>query len=339
MVRLIACVFLILGMVTVMDRSLAAALGALLQGSRDRFIAIYRPDTPPAEVVILGNSRADNHFPADGVGRLACGTAVNLGMGGAPTVVSAALWEDYLDRHPAPRLLILEPTSIEDDPAVLADAPMLSHYSPRLDALLHEADASQWAWNQAFRLLTFNSNQTLRLLAGMLSDTSRDRTLDGVMSAAQKAQLDRAPDEDWEMYPANLAALDRIIATARARGVTVAMVVTPLYPPLARKIRNYDAFFATLAEHTPPGVAVIDLRGTATDESLFTDPMHVNRAGVERMMAALEEPLRRLGGCGTPGEAPGDLIARRPEGIPAVHAAAQYSPPVPTVAAAGGGAP
>ncbi|MCW2247686.1 hypothetical protein M2352_003320 [Azospirillum fermentarium] len=345
MARLIACVFLILGMVTAMDRSLAAALGSLLLKSQDRFIALYRPDTAPADVVILGNSRADNHFPPDTVAKLACGSTVNLGMGGAPTVVSAALWEDYLDRHPAPKLLILEPTSIEDDPAVLADAPMLSTYSPRIDALVRQADANQWAWNQAFHLLTFNSNQTLRLMAGMLSEGSRDRTLDGVMSAAQKAQLDRAPEEVWDMYPANLAALDRIIATAQSRGVTVAVAITPLYGPLAAKIRNYDDFFATLAAHMPPGVTVLDLRGTATAEEQFTDPMHINRAGVERMMTALADPLHRLG-CGEPG----GMIARLPAApltpapispapISPASAVAQYSPPVPTVAAAGGGAP
>lgn len=334
--RLIACVFLILGMVTAMDRTLAPALGSLLRHSQDRFIALYRPDTPPADVVILGNSRADNHFPADTVGRLACGgTAINLGMGGAPTVVSAALWDDYLERHPAPKLLILEPTAIEDDPAVLADAPMLAHYSPRIDALVRQADATQWAWNQAFHLLTFNSNQTLRLLAGMLSDTSRDRTLDGVMNAAQKNQLSRAPDEDWDMFPANLAALDRIIAAARTRGVAVAVVITPLYPPLARKIRNYDAFFATIAAHMPPGVTVIDRRTAVTDKALFTDPLHINRTGVERLMAGLAEPLHRLGGCGAPGE----VIAGLPGGVSPASAPVQYSPPVPTVAAAGGGAP
>lgn len=339
MARLIACVFLILGMVAAMDRLLSAALGSLLLKSQDRFIALYRPDTAPAdmvaEVVILGNSRADNHFPPDTVGNLACGHAVNLGMGGAPTVVSAALWDDYLDRHAAPKLLILEPTAIEDDPAVLADAPMLGAYSARIDGLVRETDAIQWAWSQAFHLLTFNSNQTLRLLAGMLSEGSRDRTLDGVMSAAQKAQLARAPEEVWEMYPANLTALDRIIATAQARGVTVAMVITPLYGPLAAKIRNYDAFFATLAAHTPPGVTVLDLRDTVTAAEQFTDPLHINRAGVERMMTALAGPLRRLG-CGWPG----DVIARLPSGpIAPASAPAQYSPPVPTVAAAGGAAP
>lgn len=299
MIRLLACVGLILGLVLAMDRTLASGLEHLLLGSSDRFVAVYRPG-PPVDVAILGNSRADNHFPADAVAEAACGRALNLGMGGAPTVVSAALWDDYLDRHGAPRLLILEPTSVVDDPRDLADAPMLSAWSERVDALVHEADATLWASNHAFRLLTFNSNQTIRTAIGLLHEDAADRTLTGHIGATHRAMVERAPPESWQPHARNLAALDHIVESARDHGTRVVVVITPLYRPFIAKLANYGPFFDALKARLPATVPVIDLREAVTDDALFADPLHVNRDGVRVILDRLRTELAGYGGCAGP---------------------------------------
>ncbi|CAO3413630.1 hypothetical protein [Azospirillum doebereinerae] len=299
MIRLLSCIALIVAMVATMDRVLASALGDLLLRSDDRFMAVYRPTPPderPADVVVLGNSRADNHFPTEAVSAATCGTAINLGMGGAPTTVSDALWQDYVERHGAPRLLILEPTGVVDNPRTLADVPLLAHYSPRVDELVRKVDHGQWLSNHAFHLMAFNSNQTIRLAAGLVRP-SGDRTLSGTVPAPLRAQLANAPEETMVGFQPNWEAMDRIIQTARAQGTKVAVVITPFYPVHAAKLTNYDAFFEDMKRRLPADVAFIDARRGVQKEELFMDALHVNEDGVKAMFAALEPDLRPLGAC------------------------------------------
>lgn len=306
MYRLLASLCLIVAMVVTMDRVLASSLGSLLLRSDDRFISIYRPDPPdtaqsrpaarPADVVVLGNSRADNHFPAAEVEKATCGKALNLGMGGAPTVISDLLWQDYVERHGAPRLLILEPTGVVDDPHMLADLPLFGYYSPRVDAYLRQEQPQLWASDHAFNLLAFNSNQTIRLALGLLRPAD-DRTLSGTIPTSLKAQISRLPMEKMEGFEANWRALDRIIATARSHGTRVAVVVTPFYPGYVARVSNFDEFFTKLKQRLPQDVAVIDARHAVAEETSFMDALHVNQQGVRTMFATIEPDLQAQGTC------------------------------------------
>lgn len=254
------------------------------------------PAGGPADVLVLGNSRADNHFPVSALQDMTCGRALNLGMGGAPTVLSALLWEDYVERHGAPRLLVLEPTGVVDNPHDLADLPLLAHYSPRIDAFVRQENKELWMANHAFNLMTFNNNQTMRLVAGLLKPAA-DRTLVGAIPQPMKRQLAAAPEEMMTADDANWQALDSIIRSAQAHGTRVAVVITPYFPTYAGKLKNFDAFFAELKGRLPAGVTVIDARRAVDKDELFMDALHINEDGVRAMFAALEPDLRPLGSC------------------------------------------
>ncbi|PWC81904.1 hypothetical protein TSH100_25840 [Azospirillum sp. TSH100] len=250
----------------------------------------------PADVLVLGNSRADNHFPVSALQDMTCGRALNLGMGGAPTVLSALLWDDYVERHGAPRLLVLEPTGVVDNPHDLADLPLLAYYSPRIDAFVRQENHELWMANHAFNLMTFNNNQTMRLVAGLLKPAG-DRTLVGAIPDPLKAQLAAAHEEMMTADDANWQALEHIVRSAQAQGTRVAVVITPYFPTYAGKLKNFDAFFAELKARLPAGATVIDARRAVDKDELFMDALHVNEDGVRAMFAALEADLRPLGNC------------------------------------------
>ncbi|WP_042704838.1 hypothetical protein [Azospirillum sp. B506] len=255
-----------------------------------------KPAGGPADVLVLGNSRADNHFPVSALQDITCGRALNLGMGGAPTVLSALLWDDYVERHGAPRLLVLEPTGVVDNPHDLADLPLLAHYSPRIDAFVRQENRELWMANHAFNLMTFNNNQTMRLVAGLLKPAG-DRTLVGAIPEPLKAQLAAAREETMTADDANWQALDHIVRSAQAQGTRVAVVITPYFPTYAGKLKNFDAFFADLKDRLPAGITVIDARRAVDKDELFMDALHVNEDGVRAMFTALEPDLRPLGSC------------------------------------------
>jgi len=302
MLRLLASLGLMATTVFAMDRLLAPEIGSYLLTSNDRFMAIYRPETA-ADVVVVGNSRADNHFPASVLRQVACGEPLNIGMGGAPTTVNALLWQDYLERHEAPRLLIVEPTSVVDPPTDLADVPLLAHYSPRVDDFLRRTNSELWTSNHVFNLMTFNNNQTIRMIANRFRPGAEDRTLHSALSPEQRAHVARLPDEAMPDLPTNWEALDTIIRTAREHGTKVAVVVTPYLPAYAAKVSNFDAFFTEMKTRLPEDVAFIDARRALKSDEHFADPLHMNDDGVRTLFAALEPEFRRLGNC------PNDAIA------------------------------
>ena len=322
MFRLLAALGMILVMVVTMDRVLASSLGEMLRHSSDRFMTVYRQAAPaekgPAEtvdVVVLGNSRADNHFPALDIQNVTCGKTLNLGMGGAPTTIADLLWHDYVERHGAPRLLLLEPTSVVDPPHTLADVPLLSYYSERVDDFVRQVDYRMWASNQVFNTLIFNNNQTIRLAMGLLRPAD-DRTLSGTMSPFLRQQIEHLPTEEMVGFQPNWEALDRIVATAREHGTKVAVVITPFYPGYIKKVSNFDAFFEDLKRRLPPDVSVIDARHAVEGDEHFADALHINHEGVRVMLAHIEDRLRPLGNC------PADAIAQL--GTPTIeHAAAR----------------
>lgn len=122
-----------------------------------------------------------------------------------------------------------------------------------------------------------------------------------------KAQLARAPMETMVGFESNWQAMERIIATARAQGTRVAVVVTPYYPGYIEKLGNFEAFFAELKNRLPADVPMIDARRAVQREEAFTDALHVNQDGVRAMFAAMTPELQQLGTC------PVDAIAQLSE--------------------------
>jgi hypothetical protein len=258
-----------------LDRSVAFAAEKLVLNSRIRYSILYG-GKEKYDVVILGNSRAVNGFFAPELSKRSGRRVINLGSNGVSTGLAAVLWDDYLQRHPAPEALLIEVTSLFSKeeavndlrPYVLGSPALFDYYSG-----VHERAAAFTKISHAF---AFNSETVFRSLY-YLRKSDQSWANGGVMSPALLAATDTMAPVDLQLPQDNLDALRRIIAYARDRGIAVRLVVTPYLPAYLAKIRNLEPWIAQIESAT--GEKVWNFANAMTDTDAFADRLHVNRRG------------------------------------------------------------
>ncbi|MEM1159458.1 MAG: hypothetical protein AAGJ28_00870 [Pseudomonadota bacterium] len=254
------------------DRVVAYAARKGVEASPNRFSQLYFGQMS-ADLIILGNSRADSHLDPGWIEVETGLRTVNLGLGGNHMALSAVLFEDYLERHPAPRFAIVEVSSATENLDDLGDFIPFSYASPRLAALSRQIVPNIYFGAQALNTLYFNNDMFFRVLKDLIQPPGGSRLLGHTM----------APDL-WEkvlpikpMPEANRAALRRIGELARTHGITLIPVVAP-YGVRPRNIQGLD----TMVADAEAALAPWPVRNYATavqDPSKFANPTHLNRAG------------------------------------------------------------
>jgi hypothetical protein len=283
---------MILGFFTVLfagDRLLALGLEALQSQSGFRFSRIYAAEAGAAQdVLIFGDSRGVNGFYVPGLAKATGQRMLNLSYNGMAPPVAEALLLDYLARHPAPKRLIIEPTSVL---AKAGLAPTLHSYagqSQRLQALIEDEDALKANAGRVSHLYRFNSELFLRALY-YLGRSDQGWINDYRIGEAQLEALRAAPVQTQApmVRPEALAALARMVQAGEAAGSEVHLVIGP-YLPLYRNTLAWWPEFVALLERTT-GHAVLDLSLAVHDDAAFADRLHLNRRGAPPLLEHLRD--------------------------------------------------
>lgn len=275
----------ILALVLLGDRLAAMALQSLLAQSSNRFVRIYaEPLARP--VVVLGNSRADRHFPPAALQRMLDRPVLNLGLGGVSTAASETLLRDIVERHGPPSLVLVEPTGSAVEAGALADLRLLAVFSPRFAAVLDRTAPWDGRAGRLFHLYRFNSPMLIRVLAG-IGRGAPDRQLNARLDAAALASLSGRRPEPLSLDPANLAALDRIVALGRREGFPVRLVVTPYLAGHAPE--NLSQWLSDLRQRYGDRAPLADYTGLLRRPELFSDRLHMNRDGVAVLLRRMRE--------------------------------------------------
>lgn len=281
-----AMILAFIGLLVGGDRLLALGLEALQARSGFRFSRVYAGGQVQHDVVVLGDSRGVNGFFAPGLSEATGRSVLNLSYNGMSTAVAEVVFLDYLDRHPAPKTLIIEPTNVLAAPGLAATLSSYAGRSPRLRALIEAQDPTAATAGEITHLYRFNTELFLRALY-YLGRSDQGWINDYRIGEAQLAALREAPVVDAlpELREANLAALGRLVAAARAAGCEVKLVVGPYLPLYRRTLGWWPAFLARLTEAA--GAPVVDLSLAVDDPTAFADRLHLNRRGVAPLLAAL----------------------------------------------------
>src|SRR3954463_6646537 len=100
------------------DRLGSALLRRLLLESQARFARLYHGGIS-ADILVVGDSRAVNAVNPAAAHNVTGQTVFNLGYNGMSTSIAEALVADYLDHNPAPKLVLMEVTSLGQPPALI----------------------------------------------------------------------------------------------------------------------------------------------------------------------------------------------------------------------------
>jgi hypothetical protein len=272
----LAAAILIAGAV-VLDRVAELALKEVLLHSRYRYMRVYR-DGPPAQYLIIGNSRAGVHFPHS---TDPSGAFFNLGSGGMGALYSAALALDYLDHHGAPKVAVIEMAFMSDPRYGEGVAGLARIFSERARAIRRDETWFHAAATKAFHLIRFNHATLLNALAGLLIERQGRAVNVQISDAMLRHAIEMQPFEE-RLLPDNVAALTDLIGELRRRGIRVVCVLSPILPERRDKAINLAQFTAglrRLAEDS--GAMFFDDSALISDHALFADQAHLNAAGVQ----------------------------------------------------------
>lgn len=272
------------------DRLLSLCCDRLLALSEFRFsraLAVGRD----ADILIFGDSRAVNTFYAPGI-EDACGLrALNLGYNGCSTELAALFFEDYLERHPPPALVIVEVSSASQGNELLKSLKMYSGTSTRIaDALTAYAPAISTACGLT-HLYRFNSEMFLRALFYLGRDDQmwiNSYTIGAPLLAAVRAQA----DEPLQLAPPrseNMNALARMRIHCEARGIPMALVLGPYLPAYRQRLTGLADWLATIEAAADESVS--DWSLSVSQDDCFADTLHLNSRGANILMPQVKQLL------------------------------------------------
>lgn len=228
-----------------------------------------------ADILLLGNSRGLTFYQPYIEEKTGLKT-FNMSYNGLPMDVAKVLVQDYLERYPAPKQLLIDITSCDRrNDELMAGFLSYSGQSFRLDTLIHNKLEKVWWGGKISALFRYNNEIFQRALSHR-NHTDADWLLDRVIAPKLAAEVAQH-QYPLEIHPYLLQQLKEICAGAQARGVEVRLVVGPYFPQFAQNVANLDAL--KRATEAATGLNVTDYSSALSDPTDFGDFMHPNIQG------------------------------------------------------------
>jgi hypothetical protein len=268
------------------DRWMGTILDRALLSTKFRYSMLYAGNAD-ADVLILGNSRAVNSFYAPELGkRLDC-RCFNLAYNGMSPDVALALFQDYLERHDAPRLFILEGTCVDNSSICVVNLKPYWRHSSRLTAIATRAAPKSVAASRLSRLYDYNCELFFRALSyrrgndqAWINRYSIDEQLLRLTEAMPPVEMHAITVEEANC----LRALTEL---AKQHGTELRVVIAPYLPAYRAKLRNFKQWKADL-QAVLPDAEIVDLSSQLTETACFADRLHTNLRGSHAILDELE---------------------------------------------------
>ena len=266
------------------DHLLAAILDRLVARSGIRFSQLYRGALPPG-VLVLGDSRGVTAIYAPRTAAALGVPVFNLAYNGQSTRIQEALLHDYLDHNAAPKLVLIEVTSVQADDELLSELKLDAGRSTRIATLYRGSHPIAYAATTVGHLFRYDSELFLRSLYYLRHNdqawaNSYRMPTDFLQSVVR--------EEPWRIAPRqeNIAALTRMTALLQARGIQVRLFVSPYLPQHLAHLANLDDFVASIGART--GLNVWNFANAIDDSSAFADRIHLNIFGTGPLLRKMQ---------------------------------------------------
>ena len=289
------------------DRLVGYFLKEITDNSQFRYSRLYNSNET-ADILFVGNSRGLNFYQPEAE-RVTGQKTMNLSYNGMPADLAKCLVMDYLDRHIAPKIMVVDVTLCDRyNESLKASMNLYTPYSKRLADLLKNsvslnlispknsvavdttdiyAGRKVFYGGQLSHLYRYNSEIFQRVLYHR-NRTDNDWIVDRVIgsSAASDTAL---RSYQVRMFPVMVEHLKEMIAYAKEKGVNVKLVINPYFPAFAESIR--DSFLTPLKMYveSQTGMPVSDFSTALHNIDEIGDYQHANKKGSIRYMNVLSE--------------------------------------------------
>lgn len=262
------------------DRLGGYALQHLADQSRFRYARLYAGEAA-ADILLLGNSRG-LVFYQPYIEQITGKSTFNLSYNGLPTDAAAALLTDYLERYPAPKILVIDITMCDrENDALLAGFLTYAQHSARLDSLIRCKTPKTWWGGRVSNLFCFN-NEIFQRALFYRSKPDEDWLLDRVISPEAAA---KAPENSYHIDPNPylIQQLQVVTQKALAHGMQVELVIGPYFPGF--QVNNLESL--KLAVEQTTGLPVRNYQAALNNPAFFGDFMHPNKSGSQAFIDML----------------------------------------------------
>ena len=262
-------------------------LGKITTESQFRYSRLYG-SSDAADVLFVGNSRGLSFFQPYAEEKTGLTTA-NLSYNGMPISLAAPLVMDYLDRHPAPKVLLMEISLMDSVRMDNKLAYQFNHYSPyseRLSTILKNDFPNDYYVGNLSHLYRYNSEVFQRTFY-YWKKSDKDWLLDRVISPQMASDVEKQKTLRFHYGTEMLAKLSEMVKYAQVKGTRVELVVNPYYPAFIPKIGNLDSLKMDINLAT--GLTVKDFANAIQQTEAFGDYQHVNKLGARIYLDKLVE--------------------------------------------------
>ncbi len=245
-----------------------------------------------ADILFVGNSRGLTFYQPE-VEKLTSLKTMNLSYNGMPADLAKCLVMDYLDRHKAPKVMVVDVTLCDRENDMLKSGfNLYTSASTRLDSLLSGIQTPDtWAGRKIVYggkvswLYRHNSEIFQRVLY-YRNKSDEDWLIDRVIGegAANDSTL---KSYQVRMFPNMVAHLKEMVEYAKNKGVEVKLVINPYFPPFAESIR--DSFLTPLKSYVESqiGIPIHDFSTVLKEREEIGDFQHANKKGSINFMKIL----------------------------------------------------
>lgn len=268
-------IFAVIASFFVGDRIAGWVLQQLTERSQFRYSRLYQMQAE-ADILLVGNSRGlifYQPYIEEQTGK----STFNISYNGMPMDLARVLIEDYLDKYPAPKQMILDVTMCDrENKALTTGYNMFVPYSPRMYDMLYYNDKNSAIASKISHLYRYNSEIFQRSVF-YLNKSDEDWLIDREINQSMVDGVN-----DFEMDTINLIDsvflhLNIAVKAAVQKGVDVKLVINPYYPAYAARMENLKDLKIRAEQAT--GLPVRDYSTAVKETKGFGDYQHLNKYG------------------------------------------------------------
>ncbi len=278
-------VFATILLALLVDRAGGWFLSKITKESQFRYSRLYNGNEA-ADILFVGNSRGLSFYQPYAEEKTGLNTA-NLSYNGMPIELASTLVQDYLDRHQAPKVMLMDLSLLDSVRMDNKLAYQFNHYTPfsgRLSKLLREKFTNDFYAGKVSHLYRHNSEVFQRTFY-YWKKSDKDWLLDRVISPEMVASVGSQPKLRFHYDEKMLGHLANLVKYAQGKGTRVELVVNPYYPDFVPKIGNLDTLIMDVQRTA--GVTVKRYTNAVQEAEAFGDYQHVNKVGAKKYIDQL----------------------------------------------------
>jgi uncharacterized protein YwgA len=280
-------IFATLAFALLLDRAGELFLDKITRESQFRYSRLYNGNEN-ADVLFVGNSRGLSFYQPYAEEKTGLST-FNLSYNGMAIGLAVPLVKDYLDRHQAPKVLVLDISILDSLRMDNKLAYQFNHYTPysnRLSDLLRKEFRNDYYAGKLSHLYRYNSEVFQRTFY-YWKKSDKDWLLDRVISPQMVNDVDKQKTLRFHYDQKMLAQLTEMVKYAQQKGTRVELVVNPYFPGFIPKIGNLDSLMTDIKQST--GISVKNFENAVSVTAAFGDYQHVNKEGARLYLDKLVE--------------------------------------------------